>query len=70
MAQVNQATRPMRRLYVGGIPQPCYDFMLTTFLNQVRGGVGVEACRGGCGGLGVAVEACSLANTPFGRQRC
>lgn len=55
MAQVNQATRPMRRLYVGGIPQPCYDFMLTTFLNQVRG----------CGGLqgwlwraaGVAVEA-------------
>lgn len=36
MTQVNQATRPARRLYVGGIPSPCYDFMLTTFLNQVR----------------------------------
>ncbi len=43
MTQVNQATRPMRRLYVGGIPQPCYDFMLTTFLNQV--GSGGEAVR-------------------------
>ncbi|KAL6783747.1 hypothetical protein ACKKBF_B05640 [Auxenochlorella protothecoides x Auxenochlorella symbiontica] len=30
----NQATRPQRRLYVGGLPTPCYDFQLTAFLNQ------------------------------------
>ena len=38
----------MRRLYVGGLPAPCYDFMLTTFLNQVSTGICVhlvDACR-------------------------
>ena len=30
----SQATRPQRRLYVGGLPTPCYDFQLTAFLNQ------------------------------------
>ena len=34
-SNLNQMTRPMRRLYVGGLPIPCYDFMLSTFLNQV-----------------------------------
>lgn len=41
MTQVNQATRPARRLYVGGIPSPCYDFMLTTFLNQALMALGI-----------------------------
>ena len=39
--QLNQMTRPMRRLYVGGLPQPCYDFMLTTFLNQALMALGI-----------------------------
>ena len=48
IGQLNQMTRPMRRLYVGGLPAPCYDFMLTTFLNQVSTGICVhlvDACR-------------------------
>jgi hypothetical protein len=31
----------MRRLYVGGLPAPCYDFMLTTFLNQALMALGI-----------------------------
>jgi splicing factor U2AF subunit len=39
--QLSQLTRPMRRLYVGGLPAPCYDFMLTTFLNQALMALGI-----------------------------
>lgn len=27
-AGLNQATRPARRLYVGGLPTPCFDYQL------------------------------------------
>ena len=27
-AGLSQATRPARRLYVGGLPTPCYDYQL------------------------------------------
>lgn len=40
-AGVNQATRPARRLYVGGLPRPCYDFMLSTFLNNALLALGI-----------------------------
>ena len=32
MPQANQATRSQRRLYVGGIPNPCFDFQLMEFI--------------------------------------
>jgi hypothetical protein len=33
-------------LYVGGLPQPCYDFMLTTFLNQALMALGICQVQG------------------------
>ncbi|PSC70371.1 RNA binding [Micractinium conductrix] len=42
-SNLNQMTRPMRRLYVGGLPIPCYDFMLSTFLNQALMALGIAA---------------------------
>ncbi|KAL4448392.1 hypothetical protein ABPG75_005611 [Micractinium tetrahymenae] len=41
VGQLNQMTRPARRLYVGSLPTPCYDFMLTTFLNQALMALGI-----------------------------
>lgn len=42
-AGLSQATRPARRLYVGGLPTPCYDYQLQTFLNQALVALGL--CR-------------------------
>lgn len=46
VVQLSQLTRPARRLYVGGLPQPCYDFMLTTFLNQALMALGICQVQG------------------------
>jgi splicing factor U2AF subunit len=34
LAGPNQATRTQRRLYMGGLPSPCYDFQLVEFFNS------------------------------------
>lgn len=42
-AGLSQATRTQRRLYVGGLPNPCFDYQLQTFLNQALVALGL--CR-------------------------
>ena len=40
-AGLSQATRKSRELYVGGLPTPCLDYQLQTFLNQALVGLGL-----------------------------
>lgn len=46
-AAPNPATRSLRRLYVGGIPNPCFDFQLTEFLNSTLLALGLVSATGG-----------------------
>jgi hypothetical protein len=41
-----QATRSQRRLYVGGIPNPCFDFQLIEFLGSTLIALGLVANSG------------------------